>query len=165
MKIDKTLMAPWLAMAAVATLFIGEAAVAQTAKINAGTLTCKGEGNVGLIVGSIEKLMCTYAPSGSGVMRDYSATITRIGLDVGVRGKSTLVWAVLGSSSSVPGDDLGGTFAGVSADVAAGIGAGANVLLGGNQKSVALQPLSVSGGTGINLALGISGLKLVPIRY
>ncbi len=157
----KILTASWLVMA---MLFIGETAVAQSAKIKAGTLTCKGKGNVGLIVGSIEKLNCTYVPADGGARRNFSAQITRIGLDVGVRGQSTMVWAVLGSTSSVPGEALGGTFVGVSADVAAGIGAGANVLLGGNNKSVALQPLSVSGGTGINLAVGISGLKLVPLR-
>lgn len=142
----------------------GLPAVAQepTAQLKAGTLTCQGQGGVGLILGSQEKLVCSFSPSGGGPKRQFDGTITRVGLDIGVRGKSVMVWAVFGSTTQDVGDRLGGTFAGVSADVAAGIGAGANVLVGGNQKSVTLQPLSVSGGTGVNLALGVSGLKLVP---
>ncbi len=138
------------------------AAVAQNAKLKAGTLTCQGKGSVGLILGSKEKLICDFTSlSGASVQR-YDGTITRVGLDIGVRGKSVMIWTVLGSTTELPGAALGGSFAGVSADVAAGIGVGANALLGGNDQSIALQPLSVSGGTGINIAVGVSGLTLRP---
>jgi hypothetical protein len=147
---------------AIGLLTMGSAVHAQTAKIKTGTLTCKGKGGIGLILGSKETLRCTYAPSGKGPKRSFSGTLTRIGLDVGVKGKSTMVWAVLGSTTALPGEALGGTFAGVSADVAVGIGAGANVLIGGNKNSVVLQPLSIKGQTGLNLAVGVSSLKLVP---
>lgn len=135
---------------------------AQNARVVAGTLTCEGQGTVGLILGSQERLICNYAPAGGGRRIRYNGTITRVGLDIGVRGKSVMIWTVLGSTSQLPGTALGGSFAGVSADVAAGIGAGANILLGGNAKSVVLQPLSVKGETGINLAVGVSGLVLRP---
>ena len=44
--------------------------------------------------------------------------------------------------------------------VSVGVGGGANVLVGGFNKTIALQPLSVQGQTGVNLAVGIAGLSL-----
>ena len=142
---------------------VSHAAIAETAKLKAGTLTCQGKGGVGLILGSQEQLSCKYTPADNRPPRYLTGKITRIGLDIGVRGKSVMVWAVLGSTTKLPAESLGGTFAGASADVAAGIGAGANVLIGGNKKSVVLQPLSVKGQTGVNLALGGSGHTLSPV--
>lgn len=143
-------------------LSAGNVAWAQNAKIKLGTLTCKSEGAVGLVLGSQEKLECALTPADGSDVRHYDGTITRIGLDIGVRGESVLVWTVLGSTTETSYENLGGEFAGVSADVAAGIGVGANVLVGGNQKSVVLQPVSVKGGTGIALAAGVSGFSLKP---
>lgn len=135
---------------------------AQDAQLKLGTLTCEGEGAVGLILGSQEKLKCALTPADGSGVRYYNGTITRVGLDIGVRGESVLVWTVLGSTTAQTYETLGGDFAGVSADIAAGIGAGANVLVGGNQKSIVLQPVSLKGETGISLAAGVSGLSLRP---
>jgi hypothetical protein len=132
----------------------------ETAKIVSGTLTCKGKGSVGLIIGSKETLTCTYAPAGNSPPQSYTATITKIGLDVGVKGASTMVWTVLYSTSDLPAEALAGKYAGVSADASVGIGGGANVLLGGSNSAVTLQPLSVQGQAGLNLAVGVSGLTL-----
>jgi hypothetical protein len=148
--------------ATLAWIAFANAGFAEDAKIKVGTLTCKGNGGVGLIVGSKEKLKCTYEPAGKGPARQFDGTITKIGLDIGIKGPSVIIWTVLGSTTSVPGDALGGTFAGVAADASLGLGAGAQVLVGGNKKSVVLQPLSVKGETGVNIAVGVSGLKLVP---
>ncbi len=144
-------------------LFASHAAIAETAKLKVGTLTCQGKGGVGLILGSQERLSCKYTPADNRPPSYLTGKITRIGLDVGVRGKSVMVWAVLGSTTKLPAEALGGKFAGASADIAAGIGAGANILIGGNNKSVVLQPLSVKGQTGVNLALGVAGLTLTPV--
>ena len=140
------------------------AASAQNAKVVAGTLTCEGQGSVGLILGSNEKLRCKFSPTGGRQPSYFDGAITRIGVDLGVRGKSVMIWTVLGATTQLPGQKLGGEFAGVSADVAAGLGVGANVLVGGNDNSVVLQPVSVKGGTGINIAVGVSGMKLVPVN-
>lgn len=136
---------------------------AQNATLEAGTLTCKGQGSVGLILGSQERLVCDFTSTLGTMVQRYSGTITRVGLDIGVRGKSVMIWTVFGSTTEIPGEALGGDFAGISADVAAGIGVGANALIGGNEQSIVLQPLSVSGGTGVNIAVGVSGLTLDPI--
>jgi hypothetical protein len=39
---------------------------------------------------------------------------------------------------------------------------GGNVLVGGSNRSVTLQPFSVEGDTGINLAIGVSDMVLRP---
>jgi hypothetical protein len=138
----------------------GASAQSDTAKVVAGTLTCKGKGSVGLIIGSKETLTCQFSPAGKSPPQNYTATITRIGLDVGVKGASTMVWTVLYSTDEMPANALEGKYGGVSADASIGVGGGANVLVGGSKDSVLLQPLSVQGQTGINLAVGVSGLSL-----
>ena len=40
----------------------------------------------------------------------------------------------------------------------------ANVLVGGNNNTIGLQPISVGAQTGLNLALGVSALELRPAR-
>ncbi|MGH6931316.1 MAG: DUF992 domain-containing protein [Dongiaceae bacterium] len=132
----------------------------EGAKIVAGTLTCKGKGSIGLIIGSKETLTCTYMPAGNTPAQSYTATITTIGLDIGVKGASTMVWTVLSSTTDLPGEVLAGKYAGVSAEASIGVGGGANVLVGGSKDAVVLQPLSVQGQVGLNLAVGVSGLSL-----
>jgi hypothetical protein len=137
---------------------------AESAKPVAGTLTCKGKGGVGLILGSKEQLSCTYNPAGKTPPQQYSATLTKVGLDVGIKGASVMVWTVLGSSSDLPAGALAGKYGGVSAEAAVGIGAGANALVGGSKDSVVLQPLSVEGQTGLNIAVGVAGLTLTHLQ-
>jgi len=154
-----------LKLAAVAAMLIpitGSSAIAQETTIRAGTLTCEGQGGIGLIIGSKERLLCTYTPADGGPGRGYFGTITKLGLDLGIKGKSVIVWGVLASSSEIPADALVGRFAGVAADASLGLGAGAQVLVGGTQKSLVLQPLSVKGSVGINIAVGVAGLRLDP---
>ena len=125
-------------------------------------MTCKGQGGVGLILGSKEKLICTYEPANGGNNIAFDGAITRVGLDIGVKGKSVIIWAVLASTSQLKGEAFKGKFAGVAADASLGLGAGAQVLVGGNNKGVVLQPLSVKGQTGVNVAVGVAGLTLTP---
>jgi len=75
-----------------------------------------------------------------------------------------MVWAVFAPAKSVRRGALAGEYGGVSASIAAGYGVGANALLGGFKKSIALQPLSVEGIKGLTLAAGIAGLTLRSAR-
>jgi hypothetical protein len=134
----------------------------RPAKVRTGTLTCKGQGRIGLLIGSREKLACTYVPSGNRPKRQLVGTVTNVGLDIGVKGPSVMVWGVLGSTTALPSEALRGRFVGAAADASLGLGAGAKVLVGGNSNSVVLQPLSVQGQTGVNLAVGVTGLRLDP---
>lgn len=129
-------------------------------KVALGTLTCHGHGGVGLIFGSKESMNCEFTTAVSGRVFPYHATITQVGIDIGFTGASTLVWTVLGGTSTVPGDALDGSYGGVTAGAAVGIGASANALIGGSNQSIVLQPLSVEGQTGLNLSAGVAGLTL-----
>ena len=132
----------------------------EAGKAISGTLTCKGKGSVGLILGSTESLSCVYVPAGTGGPQNYSATITKIGLDVGFKTESVVIWTVLGSGTSLAPGVLSGNYGGASAEATVALGVGANVLIGGSKNSVVLQPLSVQGQTGLNLAVGVAGLTL-----
>jgi len=129
-------------------------------KIAVGTLTCKGHGGVGMILGSKETLRCNFQTAVSGRHYRYVATITKIGVDIGYKGESTLVWTVLGSTTDLPETALEGTYGGVTAGAAVGIGGSANALVGGSDDSIVLQPVSVEGQTGLNLSAGVAGLTL-----
>ena len=143
-------------------LVTGLGAIAQGPTLRVGTLTCEGQGGVGLIVGSKERLNCTYTSADGADVRRYHGTITRLGLDIGVKGKSVIIWGVLAASNQLPDRALIGTFAGAAADASLGLGAGAQVLVGGTDDSIVLQPLSVKGQVGVNIAIGVAGLTLVP---
>lgn len=149
----------YAALAAAVALAAGGAALAQ-AKIKAGTLTCKGGAGVGLVLGSKKTYDCTYTSLSGKVSEPYAASITKIGLDIGVTNESTMVWTVLGSSDALKPRQLAGSYAGATADVAVGVGGGAKVLVGGSDKSIVLQPVSVQGQTGLNLAVGVAELTL-----
>lgn len=140
----------------------GTAAGQDAAKIMVGTLTCKGRGTVGLILGSKETLDCNFVPAGQAPQEGYVGTITKIGLDVGVKGQSTMIWTVLFSTSTLPAGALAGQYVGAAADASVGAGVGAKLLVGGTKSKVSLQPVSVQGQSGLNLAVGVAGLKLAP---
>ena len=131
------------------------------AAVQAGVLSCRTGPSVGLILGSVREFQCTFRPSVAGEPRQYySATIGRVGVDIGVSGGGQLVWAVFAPTVRVGPGDLAGTYIGGSAAVAVGLGAGANVLVGGSSNSIALQPLSVEGSVGLGVAAGGQGLTL-----
>jgi len=126
----------------------------------AGILTCQTSASIGLIVGSHQRLRCRFAPDNGGPPEVYSGHIGRLGLDVGIRAGGVLAWAVLAPTDGVRHGALAGTYVGVNADASLGLGAGAKVLVGGSHRSIALQPVSVVGQAGVNLALGVASLTL-----
>ena len=122
-----------------------------------GKLKCDVEGGLSYIVGSSRALDCVYMPDGFPP-EFYKGSINKIGIDIGFQRAGVIVWAVLSPGLTRGPGALTGNYVGLSADVAAGLGAGANALIGGNK--VVLQPLSVSGDIGINLAAGIGDISL-----
>lgn len=134
-------------------------AIAQT-KVAIGTLTCRGGEGVGLILGSRKFYDCSFAPNATAQRDDYRATVTKIGVDIGITGRTTMVWTVLAATNDYRRGMLLGNYAGAAADAAIGVGGGAKVLVGGSQDSIVLQPLSIQGQTGINLAVGVAGMTL-----
>jgi hypothetical protein len=125
-----------------------------------GMLTCKTSASLGLVIGSHQKLKCSFEPNSGGAPEHYTGTINRLGLDLGVKGGGVMAWAVVAPTTGVAPHALAGKYVGASGDASLGVGAGANVLVGGSHRSIALQPVSVTGNVGVNLALGVAGLTL-----
>ena len=140
------------------TAAVASPAYSQT--IRTGGLTCDTGPRVGLVVGSRQNLRCVFRSNTSGEEYVYTGRIGRVGLDVGVTGGGRLFWAVFAPTARVPRSTLVGTYVGASGNVALGLGLGANVLIGGSHRTISLQPLSVEGQFGVNLALGVSRLTL-----
>ncbi len=157
----KTTFAVMLGVAATA-LTLG-AAQAQPAGVKVGTLTCDVAAGAGFIFGSTKDLTCSYEPT-MAPMERYAGTISKWGVDIGYTGKGKLVWAVFAPASDVRPGALEGEYAGATAQAAVGVGLGANALVGGFDKSIALQPVSVSGTTGLNVAAGIGQISLKQVR-
>lgn len=146
-------------LAAAALLAIGAVPASAQSRVQVGTLSCTLAPNVSFIIGSVRDMSCSFSPR-HGRTRSYQGTVRRLGLDIGVSGKSVLAWAVFAPSSSVRPETLRGSYVGASANAAIGAGLGANVLVGGNNNTIALQPLSVEAQTGLNIGLTVSDLTL-----
>lgn len=143
------------------SLFVGASqANAQESRARAGELVCRGGPSVGLIVGSSQRLSCTFRSFETGRRYMYSGTMSRVGLDIGVTSGSRLLWLVFSAQSRVKRNTLAGRYVGASGDASFGFGLGANILIGGRNRSISLQPLSIQGQTGVNLAVGVSRLTL-----
>src|SRR5215468_12216746 len=110
--------------------------------------------------------MCLQSSPGSATpsaTQSYDGALNTVGLNVGFSTGSVLGWAVFAPTTGVPAGALAGEYVGVSADVGIGLGAGANVLLGGSNRTIALQPLSLQGSTALNVVAGVSSLQLRPL--
>jgi uncharacterized protein DUF992 len=132
---------------------------AQAADVEVGVLTCKVDGGVGFVFGSTRDLDCVFEGLNGGKDR-YLGSINKYGIDLGFTGSSLIVWTVLSPSVDIESGALSGQYGGVSAEATVGLGVGANALVGGSEHAVALQPLSVQGQQGLNVAVGISALQL-----
>lgn len=129
--------------------------------IQVGVLNCTVSGGTGFIIGSSKTLECVF--QNAATRESYAGVINKFGLDVGVTTTGLIAWAVFAPNvANLQPGVLAGTYGGVTAEATVGLGVGANALLGGLDKSIALQPLSVSGQEGINIAVGIGALQLRP---
>jgi hypothetical protein len=131
---------------------------------HAGILQCQGGQNVGFIVGSATSLECVFQSEGRRP-EPYIATVHRFGLDLGITDQTRLSWAVNAPTGRVGRGDLAGNYGGVGANASVGVGGGGNFLVGGPQNSYALQPVSVQGQTGLNVAAGVANIELEPVGF
>ena len=148
-----------LGLAAVASAAIATSASADPSGVNAGVLSCNVSGGWGFVFGSSKDMNCSFSPAGGGDPQRYTGTINKYGVDVGYTRGGVMVWAVFAPGSLAPGA-LAGNFGGVTAGAAVGVGAAAHALVGGSNNSVTLQPLSIEGQTGLNVAAGVAGVTL-----
>jgi hypothetical protein len=128
-------------------------------RIKAGTLVCDVSAGIGLLIASQKGVQCIFNPDINGPRETYTGTISKFGLDIGATSAGQMVWAVFAPSTRTPGV-LAGTYTGATAEATVAVGVGANALVGGSNRTVALQPLSITGQTGLNLAAGVASLEL-----
>jgi len=120
------------------------------AAVRAGYLTCHVAAGWGFIFGSSRKLDCAYALQ-PGYTEYYLGSITKFGADIGYLQSGVIMWAVLAPTTNLGQGALAGHYGGATASAALGVGAGANVLVGGFKSSIALQPVSIEGQNGLNV--------------
>jgi len=149
-----------------ATLFaaiVGVAALAAPASaqsaVKVGTLSCNVASGFGFIFGSSKAINCTYSGVG-GQFEHYVGNITKFGADIGYTSGGVLIWTVVAPVAMMHPGALAGSYAGGTASATVGVGVGANALVGGSNNTVALQPLSIEGNTGLNVAAGIAAVTL-----
>ena len=130
--------------------------------MNAGTLSCNVAGGVGFIFGSTKTLSCIFARP-DGLAERYEGQIKRFGVDIGFTKEAQVMWLVFAPGVVTPGA-LAGTYAGAAAQAAPGAGMGSNVLMGGSHKQISLQPVSVAGAEGLNVAGGLAEISLYAAR-
>ena len=144
--------------AAAVALFAGLSTAQSQAGANVGSLSCTVAGGVGFVFGSSKELSCLFTRT-DGKGERYSGSVKKFGVDIGFTKEAHIVWLVFAPGSIAPGA-LAGSYGGATASATVGVGAGANVLLGGSNKQITLQPVSVEGSVGLNVAAGIGAIDL-----
>jgi hypothetical protein len=149
----------WVTVLTIANLSAGAALGHEQRRLNVGTLTCRVGPGIGAVIASHRRLNCTFN-SRDGHSEQYSGSIVRFGLDVGITAGGVMSWIVLTRTRGVRPGALAGHYVGASGEISLGIGGGAKVLIGGSRRATMLQPVSVVAKVGVNLALGVAGLEL-----
>ena len=133
--------------------------VLAQANVQVGRLTCNVAGGWGFVFGSSKSVRCTFAGA-AGRPEHYAGTINKFGVDIGYTQGGVLVWGVFAPSGSLAPGSLSGNYVGATGSATVGVGAGANVLVGGSNRTISLQPVSFEGNTGLNVAAGIGSITL-----
>jgi len=128
--------------------------------VRAGFLSCDEASGWGLVSTSTREVNCTFSNNDGNVVAHYKGHIDKFGVDIGYHHAGVLLWGVIAPTSGPKAGSLSGTYVGLTAGAAVGVGAGANLLVGGSDRSISLQPLSVEGKVGLNVAAGVAGLTL-----
>jgi Protein of unknown function (DUF992) len=137
----------------------GVPSMAQQSGVKAGTLTCDVEGGWGIVFGSSRDLKCTY-DNGSGRSEHYTGHVDKFGVDIGYHAGGIVAWLVIAPTADIGKGALAGSYGGVTGGAAVGVGGAANVLVGGSKNTISLQPLSLEGITGLNVAAGLARIEL-----
>lgn len=128
-------------------------------EVKIGYLNCDVASGWGIIFGSSRELECTFSPAGGEAER-YKGEINKFGADIGYVNSAVILWAVFAPSTTLGKGALAGHYAGPTASATVGAGIGAHVLVGGLHSSISLQPISVEGNTGLNVAAGVATMTL-----
>ncbi len=128
----------------------------------AGMLRCKLNPSIGFIIAGHQSMECSFTPNGPNPPQAYLGALNTVGLDIGITAGGVLGWAVYAPTTGIPAGALAGEYVGASGDIGLIAGVGTNILVGGSGRTFALQPISLEGSVAVNVALGVSALKLKP---
>ncbi len=151
------------AVASLSLATVALAAPAEAAGVKIGVLNCDVAGGWGFVLGSSKELHCTFSPV-SGDVEHYTGAVSKFGVDIGYTRGGVIIWEVVAPNVESGRGALQGSYAGVTASGSVGVGAGAHVLVGGFHKSIGLQPISITGESGLNVAAGIGAINLKHVR-
>jgi hypothetical protein len=146
------------AAAAIAAAVVAFGAPAKADGVKVGVLTCHESSGWGFVFGSSKGLRCVYHHG--PYAEHYQGDVNKFGVDIGYTSGAVIVWDVFAPNTGSERGALTGEYVGVQASAAAGPGAGANALIGGFHRSFTLQPVSIQGETGLNVAAGIGSMSL-----
>jgi hypothetical protein len=155
-------MRPWSAALVASTLLTIASPAAAQVSSQVGILSCDLSAGIGLIFVQKQTMTCAFRPSGGAPVDRYTGSVVEYGIELGGVQRGHLAWAVVATTQGVPKGALAGTYAGVSAGVAVGPGVAASALIGGTGRAFSLQPVSIEGEIGANLAVGVRTLTLAP---
>jgi hypothetical protein len=106
---------------------------------------------------------CNFTSNGPNPPQAYQGALNMVGLNIGISAGGVFGWAVFAPTTGIPAGALAGEYVGASGDIGLGVGVGTNVLIGGSGRTFALQPVSLEGSVAVDVALGVSALKLRPV--
>ena len=139
------------------------AAQAPPQWVQTGILNCKLNPSIGFIIAGHQTMECRFTQNGPFPPQAYEGSLNMVGLNIGISAGGVLAWAVFAPIAGAPAGALAGEYVGASGEIGLGLGIGGNILVGGSARTFALQPVSLEGSVAINVALGISALKLRPV--
>ena len=126
-------------------------------------LNCRLNPSIGFVIFGHQSMECRFTQNAPFPPQAYEGALNTVGIDIGISAGGVLAWAVLAPTVGTPAGALAGEYVGASGDIGLGLGVGANVLIGGSGRSIALQPVSLEGSVAINVAVGVSALQLRPV--
>ncbi len=156
-------MARVFASAIFAVICAAQPATAQST-VKVGTLACDVSAGIGMILAQKQTMRCAFRANKGGPLDLYTGRIDEYGVAIGEVAAGHLIWGVIAPSSGVAQGALAGTYAGAGGEVTVGVGLGGNVLVGGSGRAFSLQPISVEGQTGLNIAGGVATVTLTPAQ-
>ncbi len=155
--LTKTLMTAAVAGLSLSALPWGTPAQGAVS-VKTGMLTCHVGTGYGFVFGSSRNLNSTFA--GNGRVEHYSGDISKFGVDIGYLQNGVIIWAVLAPTTNLAAGALSGSYGGVTAGASVAVGGGASALIGGSTREISLQPFSIEGDAGFNVAAGIETITL-----
>jgi Protein of unknown function (DUF992) len=139
---------------------LGAGAPAQAAAgVRIGIRNRNVQGGWGYILGSSKAIHCSSVPN-HGAPEYYGGSIAKVGVDIGYTKDGVIVRDIIAPTANVRPGALNGTYGGVTARTTFGDSIRPIVDVGGFDDSIALQPISVIGKTGLNVTGGIGAMSL-----